>query len=115
MKRLKSLICLLFFLNNSANAQQECGTKAYNGNDTTILNRLAEQERKIQEWVNTSSESRGKYYRIQYPPLPGFTPTGDYYKDATAYAEAKRLFIINKPDEYRKWVEGLSKDIKKGK
>ncbi len=107
MKRLKSLICFFIFLNNAADAQQECGTKAYNGNDITILNRLAEQERKTQEWINTSPESRAKYYKIKYPSIPGFTPTGDYFKDAAAYAEAKKRFHETDSIGYEKWSNAL--------
>lgn len=89
-------------------AQQECGTKAYTGNDTAIINRLAEQERKTQEWINTSPESRAKYYKIQYPAIPGFTPTGDYFKDAAAYTEAKKRFYETDPVGYKKWNDALT-------
>lgn len=107
MRKMFNLLIIFLLLSVACNAQQECGTKAYSGNDTAILNRLAEQERKTQEWINTSPESRAKYYKIEYPSIPGFTPTGDYYKDAANYAEAKKRFYETDPIGYKKWNDAL--------
>jgi hypothetical protein len=62
-------------------------------------------------YIYKESDPNSNYNEDGTYKIPGYTPTGNKQEDEMNYQKAKKAFMENNPEEYKKWVEKNSPKV----